>query len=101
MDNDICNKCSLPTDLDIYDQIVKEQQKIIIRQENVKYRKWMTVIEGLDQKNIDIKGLTKRLKRKFCCGGTFKNGIIKLQGKWDLKKALEEEGVSQNNIIMA
>jgi translation initiation factor 1 len=100
MDNDICSKCGLPTDLGIYDQIVKGDQRIIIRQVSVKYNKWMTTVEGINSNEINIKELTKKLKKKFCCGGTFKNSMIKLQGKWDLRKALEEEGFSQNNIIM-
>jgi translation initiation factor 1 len=88
-------------DLCICDQIAKEQQQIIIKQENVKYNKWMTIVEGLDPKDIDVKKLTQRLKKKFCCGGTFKkDGIIKLQGKYDLRQALVKEGFSHNNIIV-
>jgi translation initiation factor 1 len=100
MDNDICSKCGLPTDLGIYDQIVKGDQRIIIRQVNVKYNKWMTTVEGINSNEINIKELTKKLKKKFCCGGTSKNGIIKLQGKYDLKQVLVKEGFFLDNIVV-
>lgn len=41
----------------------------------------MTVIEGLDEKQLNLKDLTKDLKAKLACGGTLKNGRIELQGK--------------------
>ncbi len=40
----------------------------------------MTIIEGIESDNIDLKQLTKKLKNKFACGGTFKEGRIELQG---------------------
>ena len=98
MNDDICLKCGLPKSICICEQIAKEQQKIFIREQNVKYDKWMTIVEGLNSKDINIKELAQKLKKKFCCGGTFKNGIIKLQGKHNLKKALVEEGFSVNEI---
>ena len=39
----------------------------------------MTIIEGIESDNIDLKQLTKKLKNKFACGGTFKEGRIELQ----------------------
>ena len=98
MDSDICSKCGLPVDLCICEQVAKEQQKILVRKQNVKYDKWMTIIEGLNPRDINIKELAQKLKKKFCCGGTIKNDIIKLQGKHNLKQMLIEEGFSQNEI---
>ena len=98
MDSNICLKCGLPKEICICEQVAREQQKVFIRKQNVKYDKWMTIIEGLNSKDINIKELAQKLKKKFCCGGTFKNGIIKLQGKHNLKEALVEEGFSTNEI---
>ena len=49
----------------------------------------MTIIEGIESDNIDLKDLTKKLKNKFACGGTFKEGMIELQG--DHVKRVKEE----------
>lgn len=49
----------------------------------------MTIIEGIESNNIDLKDLTKKLKNKFACGGTFKEGMIELQG--DHVKRVKEE----------
>ena len=46
-------------------------------------RKWkrpVTIIEGIDDKNFDIDDLTKKLKTFCACGGTAKSSIIMLQG---------------------
>lgn len=48
--------------------------------EKRKFGKVVTVIEGLDEKQLDLKDLTKNLKEKLACGGTSKDGRIELQG---------------------
>ena len=45
----------------------------------------MTIIEGIDEHDIDIRELTKTLKAKCACGGTAKNGQIELQGDHKVK----------------
>lgn len=45
-----------------------------------KYGKIVTIIEGLDEKQLNLKELTKNLKGKLACGGTSKDGRIELQG---------------------
>ena len=40
----------------------------------------MTIVEGVDEKQVSIKDLTKTLKSKLACGGTAKEGRIELQG---------------------
>jgi len=49
----------------------------------------MTIIEGIESDNINLKELTKKLKNKFACGGTHKEGRIELQG--DHVRRVKEE----------
>ena len=77
---EICPICGLPKDLCICGEISKEQQKILIRIETRKFRKAMTVIEGMDGKDVDLKKLAQKMKNFCACGGTAKNGQILLQG---------------------
>ncbi len=87
--NNICPKCGLPHDLCVCETIAKEEQRIRIRKDRKRYGKLMTIIEGIESNNIDLKDLTKKLKNKFACGGTFKEGMIELQG--DHVKRVKEE----------
>jgi len=77
---EICPKCGLPKELCVCETIAKESQKITVTTEKKKFGKIYTIIKGIDSKEIDIKDLTKKLKTKFACGGTVKEGIIELQG---------------------
>ena len=97
---DICPKCGLPTDLCVCESIAKEQQKIVISNVKRRFRKMMTIISGVDEKQIDIKSLTKLLKQKLACGGTSKQGTIELQGKHGkkVKEILIKEGFSEESI---
>ena len=65
-----------------------------------KYRKFMTIIEGLDEKQLDLDKLAKILKSKLACGGTSKNGRIELQGnhKTRIKDVLAGMGFSPDMI---
>ena len=87
--NNICPKCGSPHDLCVCETIAKEEQRIRIRKDRKRYGKLMTIIEGIESNNIDLKDLTKKLKNKFACGGTFKEGMIELQG--DHVKRVKEE----------
>ena len=97
---DICPKCGLPTELCVCETIAKEGQKIKVKVEKRKFGKPMTVIEGINEKEINLKDLAKKLKSKFACGGTVKNNIIELQGDQlhKVKKALIELGFDENSI---
>ena len=70
----------LPKELGTWETITKEGQTIKVYLERKKFRKFATIIEGIDEKEISIKDLAKKLKEQFACGGTAKEGKIELQG---------------------
>jgi translation initiation factor 1 len=98
--SDICPKCGLPKELCVCETIAKESQIIKVYVIRKKFGKKYTVIEGIDSKEIDLKDLTKKLKTKFACGGTAKEGRIELQGdhKQKVKINLVQMGFSQETI---
>jgi translation initiation factor 1 len=91
---EICDKCGLPIDLCICKEIAKEQQIVKVYTLRKKFGKIVTFVEGINEKEVDLKALSKELKSKFACGGTVKDGCIRLQGdnKNSVKKALREMG---------
>jgi len=98
--SEICPKCGLPKELCVCEAIAKESQIIKVYIIKKKFGKKYTVIEGIDSKEIDMKDLTKKLKTKFACGGTAKEGKIELQGdhKQRVKENLVQMGFSQETI---
>jgi translation initiation factor 1 len=79
--SEICQTCGLPKDLCVCETIAKESQTIRVYVDKKRFGKKYTVIEGINQKEIDIKDLMKQLKSAFACGGTAKGGKIELQGE--------------------
>lgn len=100
--NEICPTCGLPKDLCVCETIAKETQKIEVGIEKKKFGKKYTIIDGLDPKEIDIKELIKKLKSRFACGGTAKEGRIELQGdhRANIKEALIALGFAPETIII-
>ncbi|MBW2979992.1 stress response translation initiation inhibitor YciH [Candidatus Woesearchaeota archaeon] len=98
--SEICTTCGLPKELCVCETIAKESQRIGVYLDKKKFGKVYTVIEGIDSKEIDMKDLTKKLKSKFACGGTTKEGRIELQGdhKQKVKDVLIEAGFSADTI---
>lgn len=98
--SEICSRCGLPKDLCVCETIAKESQTIVIGVEKRKFGKLETTIEGIDDKEIDLKDLTKQLKSKFACGGTVKKGKIELQGEHTkkVKEFLIQMGFASNTI---
>ena len=90
----ICNKCGLPEELCMCEEIAREQQNIRILTDKRRYGKVVTIVDGIDQGDIDLDELAKKLKTKCASGGTVKDGRIELQGehKKKVKKALEDIG---------
>lgn len=101
--SEICAKCGLPKDLCVCESIAKESQRIQIFITKKKFGKIYTVIEGINDKEIDLKDTAKTLKNQFACGGTAKDGKIELQGehKAKVKKFLINKGFPQETIDIA
>ncbi len=89
----------MPKELCVCGTIAKESAKIRIYAEKKSFGKWMTVVEGLSS-DVNPKELTKKLKTKLACGGTYKNERIELQGNHmqKIKKLLIEFGFSEKQI---
>jgi translation initiation factor 1 len=89
----------LPRELCICKTIAKEETKIRVYNEKRSFGKFVTIVEGIDEK-ANPKDLAKKLKTKLACGGTFKNGRIELRGehKGKLRGLLVEFGFPEEKI---
>jgi translation initiation factor 1 len=76
----ICPRCGLAQELCMCETIAKEEQQIRILTVKRRFGKIITVIEGIDAKDINLKDVAKTLKSKLACGGTVKGNTIELQG---------------------
>ncbi len=87
---------------ELCEQLVREQQVIKIRLEKRKFGKEVTIIEGIDEREVNLKKLASQLKSRLATGGTAKNGKIELQGdhRQAVKKILEEMGFSPDTIVV-
>jgi len=75
---EICPKCGLPKEIcvcDILDRRPIGRSRCTSRK---KFRKYMTVVSGLSGEELEK--TAKELKKVLACGGTYKNGMIELQG---------------------
>lgn len=96
---DICKKCGMIQDLCVCEILDKEEAtKIRVYSIKKKFKKFVTVVEGIDKKNLD--DAAKELKHALACGGTAKGGQIVLQGdhKKKMKAVLVKMGYSQDSI---
>jgi translation initiation factor 1 len=68
--------------------------------EKKKFGKQYTVVEGLDEKEINLEQLAKKLKERLACGGTVKDKRIELQGehRQKTKAILIEAGFAPETI---
>jgi translation initiation factor 1 len=96
----ICPICGLPKDLCVCQSIAKEQQVIKIKLETRKWGREVTIINGINGKDVDIYQVVSVLKSRLACGGTAKEGRIELQGdhRQRAKEILIELGFPKENI---
>tara|TARA_Y100000034_G_C6641401_1_gene280375 strand:- start:31 stop:327 length:297 start_codon:yes stop_codon:yes gene_type:complete len=76
---EICPKCGLPKQACVCEQIVKSSQRIHVTTDRKRYGKIVTVVSGFDS-GVDVKSIAKALKNELACGGTYKDGVVELQG---------------------
>ncbi len=98
--SEVCQTCGLPKELCVCESIAKESQKIKVYTVEKKFGKVYTIIDGIGDKQISLKELTRKLKGKLACGGTVNNGSIELQGnhKQKVMNVLVEVGFSPETI---
>ncbi|MDP8003234.1 MAG: stress response translation initiation inhibitor YciH, partial [Caldisphaera sp.] len=77
-------------------------QIIKIRLETRRFGKQVTVIEGIDEKQVNYKELASKLKSELAAGGTYKDGRIELQGdhRKKVKEILIKFGFQSENIMI-
>lgn len=98
--NQICPRCGLTKEICVCETIALESQVVKIRTVKRRFGKLTTLIEGIDKKSVNLKEIAKKLKEKFACGGTVKDGVIELQGNHILqvKQELINIGFDENSI---
>lgn len=99
--NTVCPTCGLPKELCVCENIAREGQQITIRLEKRRFGKMSTIVDGLDEKTINLKDVASKLKSTLACGGTAKGGKIELQGKHldRVKEELIKIGFKKEAII--
>lgn len=96
---DICAKCGLPVEICVCQTLEREtESKILVYTKKAKFRKFVTVVEGLPQGEVE--STAKSLKRILACGGTSKDALIELQGNHleATRKALVSIGYKDSSI---
>ena len=96
---EICPKCGLPEQACVCEKIAKSSQKITVTTDRKRYGKIVTVVSGFDN-SVDMKDVAKKLKNKLACGGTYKDGVIELQGDHTkrIKSVLNDIGFEKESI---
>ena len=100
MSDEICPTCGLPGMICTCDSILKGEQRISVSREMRRWGRPVTIIRGIDSRDLDLKDLTRSLKEKLACGGTFRDNQIELQGdhRLRLKDILVKLGFPEANI---
>ncbi|MBN2121447.1 stress response translation initiation inhibitor YciH [Candidatus Micrarchaeota archaeon] len=96
---EICQKCGMIQDLCVCEILDKEEvKKIRIYTTKAKFRKLVTVVEGIDKNRVAE--AAKSLKQALACGGSAKEGSVVLQGdhKRKVKGILVGMGYPGENI---
>ena len=84
----------------ISDAIEKEDVRLRVYATKKRFKKLVTVIEGLGKDKIET--TARALKQKLACGGTVKEGLVILQGNHltKMKDLLVSMGYSQESITI-
>jgi translation initiation factor 1 len=96
---DMCPRCGLPKELCVCDILDREATKRIkVYKTKAKFSKFVTIVEGLT--GDELERTAKELKSKLACGGTYKKGVIELQGDHidSVKSELMELGFPESSI---
>jgi len=95
-----CPKCGLPEELCVCQEMAREGQKIRVRLDKRRYGKFVTVVDGFQ--DADVEQIGRELKKKLACGGTSKKDSVELQGKHTsrIKQALVSMGFAEDMIDM-
>ena len=99
---DKCPKCGMLMDLCVCEILDKQgAAKIQVYTTKKKFKKLVTIIEGVDKAQLD--STTKELKHKLACGGTAKEGVIILQGDHKRRAAevLKQLGFPPESILVS
>lgn len=98
---DLADVIGLPDDLIEPESLTRDSMRIKIRRDKRKWGKMMTIVLGFDD-TVDVKALSKKLKRQLGCGGTYdpKGRMIELQGDHarKVREFLIKEGFPEENI---
>jgi translation initiation factor 1 len=96
---EVCPLCGLPLELCVCKTIAKEEAKIRVYTVRRSLGKFVTIIEGIEEK-ANPKDLIKKLKTKLACGGTLKEGRIELMGdhRRKIKQLLVDIGFPEEKI---
>jgi translation initiation factor 1 len=97
----VSNQYSQDSIKEIINELDKETARIVISKEiRGRYRKTSTIIRGLESSTTDMDVLTSELKTKIGTGGTYKEGLIILQGdhRETVKRLLIKKGFSERSI---
>lgn len=89
----------LPVELLPFEEIEKEELVVKVKMDLRKSKK-VTIVEGLSYPEEEMRSLLKEMKRRLSCGGTFKDGVILLQGdhRREVKRILMERGIPEERI---
>jgi len=101
--SEICPICSLPKDICRCQELAKTEQRIKVSVERRKWGREVTLIEGINSRDISLSELVTKLKMKCACGGSAKEGIIVLQGdhRHNIIGILGDLGFPSDNIDIA